>query len=468
MNALLKRIFSPTARLRVKEGEAPLPNDLSLYQRTLQVAWPSALEGVLVSLVSSFDSMMVGTIGPEAITAVGITNQPKFIFLAFIFALNMGVTAVVARRRGQNDQDGARQTLRQAVMICTILGVVLTLVSMVVAKPLIKFAGAGDDVLDMATGYFRIIMAGFIFNALSMTINAAQRGCGKTRISMVTNVTANIVNVIFNYLLIGGKFGFPKLGVAGAAIATSLGFFVAFCMSLYSVCHKGEFLYLDFKGKWSFSKDILSPIMKVTSSSAIEQVFLRIGFFINSMMVAGLGTYGFATHQIGMNVLNLSFTFGDGFGTAASALSGQSLGQKRPTLASAYVKCAQRITLMISAVLSVVFIFGRHIIYGFFTKDQAIIATGGIIMCLIAATTFFQTSQVVIGGCLRGSGDTKFTAFVSFLCVGFVRPFTTWLFCYPLGFGVVGAWISLILDQLVRLSLVYWRFKSNKWQQIKL
>ena len=76
MNALLKRIFSPTARLRVKEGEAPLPNDLSLYQRTLQVAWPSALEGVLVSLVSSFDSMMVGTIGPEAITAVGITNQP--------------------------------------------------------------------------------------------------------------------------------------------------------------------------------------------------------------------------------------------------------------------------------------------------------------------------------------------------------------------------------------------------------
>ncbi len=176
-------------------------------------------------------------------------------------------------------------------------------------------------------------MAGLIFNSLSMTINAAQRGAGNTRISMRTNLTANLVNVVFNYLLIGGNLGFPRLGVAGAAVATVLGSAVSLGMAIASLLHRDRFLTVLEKEPWRFDGTVLKSLANISSSAFVEQVFMRIGFFIYAKIVASLGTTDFATHQICMNIMSLSFTFGDGLSVASAALVGQSLGAKRPDMA---------------------------------------------------------------------------------------------------------------------------------------
>lgn len=224
MTNLIRRFFSIRYMLKPSQHtDKPLPATKEVYKRQFDLTWPCAVESVLVSLIGSIDTMMVGGIGPEAIAAVGITNQPKFILLAVIFSLNTGVTAVVARRKGQQDMLGANSCLRQAMIISLGLSALMSVVGAVFARPILLFAGAGADVIDDATIYFQILMTSIVFTSLSLTINAAQRGAGNTKISMRTNLTANVVNIIFNYLLINGVWIFPKMGVAGAAAATAIG-----------------------------------------------------------------------------------------------------------------------------------------------------------------------------------------------------------------------------------------------------
>jgi len=467
----LRRLFSCQYMLKKQDVQGELPTTKAAYRTVLAVAWPSIVESLLVSLMTSVDTMMVGSIGPEAIAAVGICNQPRFIILAMIFSLNVGITAVVSRRKGQNDFDGANRCLKQCIILSFSISSVLALFGAIFAEGLVAFAGAEPDVVPIAGSYFRITMIGIVFVALNLTINAAQRGVSNTRVSMVTNLVANLVNVLFNYLLINGIGPFPKLGVDGAGIATSIGNFVAFCLALYSVWkpkHANNFLDITSNTSWKFDKHTLSSLFQVSSSAMVEQVFMRIGFFLYAYMVAKLGTMAFATHQICMQILNISFASGDGFSIAASALMGQNLGRKRPDLSKLYVSVIQRCALIVSTLIALLFIFGRHFLVGLFTTDAEIIARGAVLMIIMACTTHLQTSQVIVSSSLRGAGDTRYIAAVSFFSIGIFRPLLTWLFCFPAGFGLIGAWITLFIDQTFRFIASYSRFLSNKWMKIEL
>lgn len=454
--------------VKPKDVKGPLPTTREGYSTAMKIAWPSIVESVLVALISSVDTMMVGGLGPDAIAAVGITTQPKFIFLAAILSFNIGVTAVAARRKGAGDQEGANRCLKQGILISMALSLVFSLGGIFFAQPVLRLAGASDDYIAPATTYFQIIMAGTFFSNISLTINAAQRGIGNTQVSMRTNLAANVINLIFNYFLINGIAFFPRLGVAGAGIATALGNLVAFVMSVRSVWGKDKFLSLRSACPWRFDKKTTASMLNVSGGAAVEQVFLRIGFFLYAAMVANLGTTPFATHQICMNVINISFAVGDGFSIAASSLAGQSLGGKRPDIAKIYVSICQRIAFLFSTILFFLFIFGRYLIVGLFTDDAAVLAESSAIMIIIACTTHIQTSQVIISGCLRGAGDTKYVAISSFVSIAVIRPLLTYALCFPAGWGLIGAWISLFLDQACRLIANLIRFRSGKWTQKQL
>ena len=349
------------------------------------------------------------------------------------------------------------------------LTAIISVLCVAFADPILHLAGSAPDTHEDAVAYFRIIMGGMVFNVLTMLVNAAQRGVGNTKIAMRTNMVSNAVNVVFDYLLIGGHFGFPKLGVAGAAVATVLGTVCAFIMCLFSLMKKGMFLDLrKILRSWRFDKKTLGSIFNIGSSTFVEQIFLRVGFLTYAIIVANLGTVAFAAHQVGMNIMTISFSFGDGLSAAAVALIGQSLGEKRPDKAKIYGSVCQRFGLTCALCLSPIYlIFGRNI-FSWFSSDEQILAYGAMIMTILTFVVFLQISQVIYSGCLRGAGDTRYTAFVSLISVAIIRPLSGYLLCYPMGLGLLGAWLGLLFDQFMRFVMTAVRFVHGHWMHIHI
>lgn len=472
MSSIISRVFSVDRMISPERRLGELPGTKEAYQNLIRIALPSVMELVLVSLVGSIDTMMVGSIGPEAIAAVGLTGQPRMLILSIFFALNIGVTAVVARRKGQGRQDKANEALRNALVIIVLLSVVVMAIALPLANPLMRLAGAQDDTIHLATQYFLIISSVLPLNALTLCINAAQRGVGNTRITMYVNILSNGVNIVLNWLLINGNLGFPKLGVAGAAIATAIGFIAGFIFSLFSVVSKrsvGRFLHVSIlHSSWRLRKDTLQAIAKVGGNAMLEQFAVRIGFFVYARLVADLGTMAFAAHQICMQFLNISFNFGDGIGVAGTSLVGQTLGQERPDLAMMYGKVSQRMAMVVAVVLALLVILLRYPLVSLFTSDQAVLQLAAQVMLMVAAFQPLQTSSVVISGCLRGAGDTRFVAMIMLMCVAVIRPILAYCGIHFIGLGLFGAWSASLIDMTIRVTFVYRRFHSGKWTGIKV
>ena len=186
------------------------------------------------------------------------------------------------------------------------------------------------------------------------------------------------------------------------------------------------------------------------------------------MTVARLGTTELAAHQIGGNMMSMSFSFGDGLSVAAITLIGQSLGRKRPDMAKIYGSVCQRLGLVCACVMGFIYFFFGKEIFLLYSDDPVILDYGAMIMRILSVVLFMQIEQVVQFGCLRGAGDTKFTALVSFISVTFIRPGASWLLCYPVGLGLMGAWLGTALDQLVRFLLTFVRFRKGNWTKLKL
>ena len=440
------------------------------YRTAFQMAWPAVMESFFIALAGMVDSLMVSSMGAYAVAAVGLTTQPKFLGLCIFIATNVSVSALVARRKGEQDQKGANQVLLMALVFTLLVGTLISIISVTFADPIIRLCGANEDTQDSAVLYFRIIMGGMMFNIISMAINASQRGAGNTKIAMRTNVTSNVVNMIGNYLLIQGNFGFPKLGIMGAALATVFGTVVACIMSILSLVPKDNFVSIPYiiKERVKITLEPAKNMAKIASSVFVEQVFMRIGFLTVSIMVARLGTASYAAHQVGMNVMNLSFSFGDGMQVAAVALCGRSLGEKKPELAKMYGPVCQRIGNMISVVLAVLYLTCGSWYYHLFFVEPEIIAMGVQITKVLTIIVLLQIAQVIYMGCLRGAGDVLFTTIASTISITVIRPVFSYLLCYTCGRGIVGIWLGIVCDQFSRFCLTTWRFKSGKWTKIKI
>lgn len=441
-----------------------------IAKEAMRMAWPAVCESFFVALAGMVDSLMVSSLGSASVAAVGLTTQPKFLGLALFFAVNVSISALVARRRGEKRQDSANQILLVSLMFVVLATIVVSSICVGFANEIICFCGSAEDTHDTAVLYYRIIMGGMIFNVISMSINAAQRGSGNTKIAMRTNITSNVINMIGNYLLIQGHLGFPALGIKGAAIATVFGTVIACLMSICSLFRKDNFVSIPYiiREKIKPALEPLVSMFKLGFSVFIEQVLMRVGFMSTAMMAAYMGTNAMAAHQVGMNILGLTFSFGDGMQVAAVALIGRSLGEGNQEKAKLYGKTCQKIGLGISCALAVIYFLGGETLYRLFFEEEEIVAIGVGIIRTIIFIVLFQVSQVVYMGCLRGAGDTAYTAMASTISVTVIRTTASYLCGFTLGLGMVGIWMGILADQIARFLFASIRFKQGKWTKIHI
>ena len=443
-----------------------------MTRKALSVAWPAMTESFFVALAGMIDTMMVSALGSYAIAAVGLTNQPKFIGLTIFFGINVAVSALVARRKGEQRQDTANQILLTAIVLACIACVVVSVLFVVLAPWMMELAGSNADTHEAAVTYFQIIMGGTFFNVITMVINSAQRGSGNTKLSMTTNLTSSVVNIIFNYLLIEGHFGFPAWGIRGAAIATVLGTVVAAGMAVASLFRRNSYVQIPMMKqlKLRYSRSCAKSIWNLALNTSLENIAARIGFLATAMVAARLGTDEFAAHNIGMSILGLGFSFADGMQVAAVALAGESLGAGRKEMAKRYGSICQRIGLLISFILSLLLFFGGRWFYGLYFRPEEvhILEMGEIICRYLMVIVLLQISQIIFTGCLRAAGDVRYVLFAAMISIAGIRTLSTLLMVNALGWGLHGVWLGILADQLSRFVMVAIRFKQGKWVELKI
>ena len=436
----------------------------AIRKRVLDLALPAVAEMAFSSFIQVINLIMVGRVGPAAVAAVGITTQPVFLALAVFQALNVGATAMVARAIGADNPKEANEVTRQTILVNIYLAFAFSALGYVFSRDLVLFMGAGPDIVDAATRYCQIIMATLSFNTLTLSINSTLRGSGDTRTPMRVNMTADALVVFFGFPLIYGMFGLPALGVVGAAVAAGMARFVAFCLATTAIMSGKHELKFSLKGSYKLNWSVLRRVAKLGLPAAGEQMVFRTGFTILTKVMAGLGTEGFAAHQIVQNIMNLTMMPGQGLGVAATTLVGQNLGAKRPHEAERSGYEAHRFGLIASLTLIVLFFTAAPWIMRLYTNDKAVIVAGVVAVQVATFGLIGQTDQQILAGGLRGAGDTAWPFYSTLVTVLGLRVVLAVVFVHGWHWGVKGAWAAFDVDQTVRAVFIYMRFRTGRWK----
>nr|WP_300004840.1 MATE family efflux transporter [Tissierella sp.] len=437
-----------------------------------RIAGPVFIELLMGTLFGMVDMIMLGNFGNNAtsaagIASVGITNQLILIGLSLVQSLNIGATAMIARYIGGHRQDKVESVVKHIILLTQIfLAVPIVILGISFAPTIMKFLGAHPDTIAIGSSYFRVIIMGFVFQAFNFSIFASLRGAGDTKTPMKINILVNLLNVFGNLILIYGLFGLPALGVTGAGISTALSQVVATVLCLRYIFKKDSTIHINLKKKFKIQKDIIYNLVKIGVPASLEQIAMRVGILLFIRIVASLGTVAYATHQIAINILSLSFTPGQAFGIAAATLTGRSLGSKDSKLAEKYIKSCSKIGSFASAIMGLIFFFFGGAIASLYTNDPEVIKQAGDILKLIAIIQPFQSSSLIVAGGLRGAGDTIFTLVSTFIGILIVRVAIAYYLVMIAGMGLIGAWIAVMIDQFIRWILVNYRFRTGKWKYI--
>lgn len=446
----------------------------SIREEIIRIAGPVFIEVLLGTLFGMVDMIMLGNFGDDAasaagIAAVGVTNQLVLIGLSLVQSLNIGATAMVARYIGAKREGRIESVVKHIIILTQVLLVVpLLIIGLGFSSQTMKFLGAHQDTMEIGMSYFRVILLGFIFQAFNFSIFASMRGAGDTKTPMKINIFVNLLNVFGNAVLIYGLFGVPSFGVTGAAISTSLSHVIASLILLKYIFKKDSSISINLGHKFKFDKDIVYNLIKIGVPASLEQMAMRLGMVFFLKVISTLGTVAYATHQICINILSLSFTPGQAFGIAASTLVGRSLGSRDLDLAEEYTKACRNVGIGVSTFMAFIFFFFGGPIAGLYTNNQTVVIEASKVLKLIAFIQPFQSSQLVLAGGLRGAGDTVWTLVSSFIGILVIRVLLAYYFVLNLDLGLSGAWLAVFVDQFVRWVMITFRFKTGKWKYVTI
>ena len=424
----------------------------------LSIGIPSFLETLFNTLTNVIDSKMVSAMGITAISAVSVTSTPKLFVLSVFIALNTVLTSLVAKSVGKNDRETANRYFDSVIKIVIVLSVIVGILCVLFARPIMMAVSNQADTLDDSVTYFRIVMGGMVFNTVFLTINAALRGCGRTKITFISNAVSCVVNILFNYLLIEGHLGFPALGIAGAAIATVAGTIAACIFVIIIDCRKHMFINIPYciSMKYRLSLEGTKEIRSMSWSTITDGLVTRVSILVIGAIIARIGSYQTAVYSVGTYLMSVNQALGMCFQTAGVVLIGRCYGTDDKVLMNDYKRTIMILCVILSIVLGLIIIVGGRWFYGFFSDDPDFISMGQISCLFIGVITLSQTMKFALTGCLQGVGAMKEimkASIISFAVVNLgVLAFTV----FVLNIGIWGAWTASLASQTVQ-AFMLWR-----------
>lgn len=437
----------------------------SIPETIIRLSIPAIIEQFLICLATLADTAMVGSIGANATASVAITTSTVWLINGVITALSVGASYLVSHAIGEGNREKTESAVRQSILASLVIGCLITFVVLCIYQPLPGWLGAEPDVISDAQIYLKIIGYGLIPQTLSVVLSAIFRSAGNTKLPLYCNLSSNLLNVIGNYFLI-----YPTrlvwgagLGIKGAAISTTISRCVLALVLFYHIVTTPTAAQISLKGDYWFRKDTLRSMVHISIPVMLERNTLCLGQIALTAMISGLGTIPLAAHYLTNQTEGLLYLPAYGFAYTATTLIGQSLGANDKALANRFAKDICIISTIVILIACVpVYLLARPII-DIFTNDAQVLHLGTMTLKIAAATEIFFSFFVVAGGIFRGSGDVKFPLFVSIVGMWGLRVGLVWIVVNVLCWGVVGVWIAIAVDCLIRTLLCIRRLMSGKW-----
>ena len=441
----------------------------------LALAWPTMLEQLMQTAVQYIDTAMVGSLGTNAMAAVGATTTVGWLMGGLVSAWGVGFLAFISKACGAGDKDAAAKAVAQAVIVTVCAGVTFTVLTLSLSGVIPVWMQVAESVRPLATQYFFILYTPMLFRAATIIFGTVLRAAGDTKTPMKVGVWVNIINVTLNFLLIyptrpltvlGLTFTMPGagMGVVGAALASAIavavgGIYITVVLWKHPVISpKGQ----RFRPDWS----ILKPTVKVAIPNMLQRFGTSLGYVSFAAMINALGEVATSAHTVANTVESLFYIPGYGMQTAAATLAGNAYGAKDPQrmkkLARMFIPIEVGLMIFSGTAL---FLFAPPLVK-LFSADAAVIALGVTVLRMVAVSEPFYGFSIIVEGMMQGVGRTKLPFVFNVAGMWGVRILGTFICTNFFGMGLVSAWACMIAHNLLLFGLFLGCYIKGTWNPL--
>ena len=442
----------------------------------LALAWPTMLEQLMQTAVQYIDTAMVGALGTQATAAVGATTTINWLIIITVSAVGVGFLSFIAKACGARDTDGAVSASVQAVFVTLVLGIAATALILAVSPYVPVWMQVDSDIQELAATYFFILYIPMLPRTATIILGTVLRAAGDTKTPMKVGVGVNIINVVLNFLLIyptrsvsilGCTFMVygADMGVVGAAVASSVaitfgGVYITIALWKHPlVSPKGRKLRPD--------PEILRPCMKIAIPNMLQRFGTAFGYVAFAAMINSLGDISTAAHTIANTVESAFYIPGYGMQTAASTLAGNAYGAKDRKRLNELVRMFLPLEMLLMLLSGTLLFLSAPPLVGLFSREQAVISLGVIVLRMVAVSEPFYGFSIIMEGVLLGIGNTKLPFIYNIIGMWGIRIVGTFICTQMLGYGLISAWLCMILHNMLLFVLFLICYNRKQWNSIE-
>ncbi len=427
------------------------------------LAIPIFTEQLFVISLGMINTMMAGHIGKEAVSAIGMVDSINNIFIAFFSALAIGGMVVVAQFVGQGNINKANATMKQALSSGLIITFLLTIIMFLFQGPIIAslFGSAEPAVISNAHTYLGITLLTYPLITIDLVGNGLLRGAGDTKTPMKISIFMNIINVCLTYTFIN-VFG---MGIVGAALGIAIARTCGGIIILIVLLRGSKILKLSNIKNFKFDKSLLKLIFGIGVPASVESLIFNGGKLITQIFIVDMGTIAIASNAIAGSVATMLNVPGNSLCIAATALVGKYMGRGETGEAENSLSYITLLSTVFLTIIALLFIPFAGNVVSLFTNNKEIIQLTSTVLIVNSLCIPLWSISFVLPSGLKGAGDVKYTLITTIIGMWLFRITLGYLLGVVLNFGLVGVWLGMVIDWVVRGSLYLVRFKKGKWKR---
>lgn len=429
----------------------------------IMLSVPMVLETLLESLFAVVDIFFVAHLGADAIAAVGITESMMALVYSAAMGLGIGATAMVARRIGEKDRDGAAHAAAQALILGVLVSLPIAALGIAFAPQLLGLLGASDAVRSGGAGFTRVMLGGNAAVLLLFLINAVFRGAGDAAIAMRSLWLASACNMLFGPLLIFGVGPLPRLGVTGAAVGTLMGRSIGVIYQLTQLYRRDGRIVIR-RQHWTLDPSLMRKLLALSGTGMLQMVIGTASWIGLIRVLAGFGSSVLAGYTIAIRVIIFALLPSWGLSNAAATLVGQNLGAKKPERAEQSVRMAGFYNMLVLGTVGLLFVAAAGPIVGIFTRDAAIVPWAVSCLRIVCVGFVFYAWGMVLASAFNGAGDTWTPTWLNLFCFWLFELPLAWVLSRIEGIGPKGVFFAIAIAFSVYAVAGGVLFKRGTWK----